>query len=57
MYAHVEDVPQAIQDSLREEAVAMARDAEVVVFIGGLNKNHLQDCEAGDRVDYGLPIS
>ena len=34
----------------------MARDAEVVVFIGGLNKNHLQDCEAGDRVDYGLPF-
>ena len=56
MYAHVEDVPQAIQDSLREEAVAMARDADVVVFIGGLNKNHLQDCEAGDRVDYGLPF-
>jgi len=49
MYAHVEDIPQAVQDSLRAQAVAMAKDADVVIFIGGLNKNHQQDCEAGDR--------
>ena len=56
MYAHVEDIPQSVQDSLRAQAVAMAKDADVVIFIGGLNKNHLQDCEAGDRQEYGLPF-
>ena len=56
MYSNVEKIPQAIQDSLRDEAVSMARNADVVIFIGGLNKNHLQDCEAGDRIDYSLPF-
>ena len=56
MYAHVEEIPQAIQDSLRAEAVAMAKEADVVIFVGGLNKNHQQDCEAGDREEYGLPF-
>ena len=56
MYAHVEDIPQAVQDSLRAQAVALAKDADVVIFIGGLNKNHQQDCEAGDRQEYGLPF-
>lgn len=56
MYGHVEEIPAAIQDSLRAEAVDMARDADVVIFVGGLNKNHLQDCEDGDRVGYDLPF-
>ncbi len=56
MYAHVEDIPQSVQDSLRAQAVAMAKDADVVIFVGGLNKNHQQDCEAGDRQEYGLPF-
>lgn len=55
MYSHVEEIPASVQDSLRAEAVAMAKDAEVVIFMGGLNKNHLQDCEAGDRESYALP--
>jgi len=42
-------------DSLRTTAVAMARDADVVLFIGGLNKDRHQDCEGGDRLRYGLP--
>ena len=56
MYAHVEDIPQDVQDSLRAQAVSLAKDADVVIFIGGLNKNHQQDCEAGDRQEYGLPF-
>lgn len=56
MYSNVENIPQSVQDSLRTEAVAMAREADVVVFMGGLNKNHLQDCEAGDRESYALPF-
>jgi beta-glucosidase len=25
-------------------------------FFGGLNKNHLQDCEGADREEYKLPF-
>ena len=55
-YGSVEEIPQAVTDSLRAEAVAMAKDVDLVIMVGGLNKNHLQDCEAGDRVEYGLPF-
>lgn len=57
MYNHVEEIPQNVVDSLREEAVAMAREADLVVLFGGLNKNAEQDCEADDRTIYGLPFS
>ena len=43
-------------DSLRNEAVKIAGTADVVLFIGGLNKNHNQDCEGGDRTSYNLPF-
>lgn len=33
----------------------MAKDAEAVIYIGGLNKNGFQDCEASDRREYNLP--
>ncbi len=56
MYDHVEEVPQSVTDSLRAEAVEKAKEADLVVLIGGLNKNHNQDCEGGDRLDYGLPF-
>lgn len=56
MYGNVNEIPQEEQDKLRAEAVAMAKDADVVILVGGLNKNHLQDCEGGDRQSYGLPF-
>ena len=31
-------------------------NADLVIFVGGLNKNHFQDCEGGDRLSYGLPF-
>lgn len=31
-----------------------AKDADLIVFIGGLNKNWKQDCEDGDRESYDL---
>ena len=43
-------------DSLINEAVKTAKNAEVVFYIGGLNKNHLQDCEGGDRKSMSLPF-
>lgn len=42
-------------DSLVSEAVSAAKAADYVVFVGGLNKNHEQDCEGGDRKSYNLP--
>lgn len=43
-------------DSLRKEALALAAEADIVLFIGGLNKNYQQDCEGGDRLDFNLPF-
>ncbi len=43
-------------DSLKREALVLAKDADVVLFFGGLNKNFNQDCESGDRLSYGLPF-
>lgn len=42
-------------DELLAEACRMARNADEVIFIGGLNKNEGQDCEGVDRTSYGLP--
>ncbi|MDQ0640520.1 beta-glucosidase [Pedobacter sp. W3I1] len=43
-------------DSLVAAAIEVARQADIVLFIGGLNKNHFQDCEGGDRRSLGLPF-
>ena len=40
---------------LTAEAVEKARQADVVIFIGGLNKSGYQDSEGHDRQQYGLP--
>ena len=56
MYGRADEISQNVVDSLRVEAVEMARKADLVVLVGGLNKNHFQDCEGGDRLEYGLPF-
>ena len=56
MYGRADEIPQNVVDSLRAEAVEMAKKADLVVLVGGLNKNHFQDCEGGDRLEYGLPF-
>lgn len=56
LYEAEDIIPQEEQDKLREEAVAMAKDADVVIYIGGLNKNGWQDCESTDRREYELPF-
>ncbi|WP_461631458.1 glycoside hydrolase family 3 protein [Labilibaculum euxinus] len=43
-------------DSLFAAAVEAAKKADVVLYIGGLNKNHFQDCEGGDRRAMNLPF-
>ena len=56
LYEAEDIIPQEEQDRLRAEAVAMAKDADVVIYIGGLNKNSWQDCESTDRREYELPF-
>ncbi len=43
------------QAELTAEAVEKAREADVVIFFGGLNKSGHQDSEGHDRQAYGLP--
>lgn len=43
-------------DSLIAAAVETAKNAEIVFYIGGLNKNHFQDCEGADRKSMSLPF-
>nr|WP_297161442.1 glycoside hydrolase family 3 C-terminal domain-containing protein [uncultured Dysgonomonas sp.] len=44
------------EDSLKREALALAKGADVILFFGGLNKNFQQDCEGADRITYDLPF-
>ena len=45
------------EERLIADAVAAAKEADAVIFIGGLNKSWGQDCEGGDRKEYGLPYA
>lgn len=56
VYGRVEE-PAEDQQKLFDEAIEVARNAEIVFFVGGLNKNHYQDCEGGDRQQFGLPFN
>ena len=42
-------------EELRDEALRVARDADIVLFFGGLNKSNHQDCEDTDRESLDLP--
>ena len=42
-------------EELTAEAVAVAKDADLVLFIGGLNKSDHQDAEDSDRESMALP--
>ena len=54
LYDHVDKVPAEENARLNAEALEKARQADLIIFIGGLNKNHRQDCENGDRESYDL---
>lgn len=42
-------------DQLLDEAVTVAKNADIVLYFGGLNKSNHQDCEDTDRETYDLP--
>ena len=45
------------QAELIAEAVEVAKDADLVIFVGGLNKDGNQDCEGTDRKGLELPYN
>ena len=54
LYDHVDEVNPSERVRLREEALRKAKEADLIIYIGGLNKNHKEDCENGDRLGYDL---
>ena len=42
-------------EKLADEAVKLASESDLVIFVGGLNHNWYQDSEGYDRQSYGLP--
>ena len=42
-------------EQILEDALEAVKDADYVIFVGGLNKNKNQDCEGRDRLSYDLP--
>lgn len=55
MYDHVDRIDPTKQAELKAQALEAAKEADLIIFIGGLNKNTHQDCENGDREGYDLP--
>lgn len=47
------DTPEDVRQALLQEAVALAKEADAVVFVGGLD--HMYDVEGLDRKDMKLP--
>lgn len=54
MYGRVDSIDAGEQARLKAEAIEAAKEADLIIFIGGMNKNHRQDCEDGDRENYDL---
>lgn len=55
LYDKVDPLDPARQEMLKQEALEKAKEADLIVFVGGLNKNNRQDCENSDRESYDLP--
>ena len=56
VYDGVDPVPAEVTQRLHDQAVEQAKDADLIIFVGGLNKNWQQDSESGDRIQYNLPF-
>ena len=54
IYDQVDRIDPEKQAALKAEALQKAKSADLIIFVGGLNKNHRQDCENGDRESYNL---
>ena len=54
LYDQVDTVDPAESERLKAEALEKARQADLIIYVGGLNKNTKQDCENSDRESYDL---
>lgn len=54
LYAYQEKLDPEKQEQLKAEAIEKAKHADLIIYIGGLNKNGFQDCEGADRKEYQL---
>lgn len=48
---------ESVNDSLQIEAVKAAKGADIILYIGGMNKSLYQDCEGVDRQSYNIPYN
>lgn len=53
-YDGADYIPESLQDSLHDDAIEKAKKADLVIYVGGLNKNHFEDCEGGDRRSFNM---
>lgn len=48
-YDHETVIADTTYERLRREAVLAAADADLIIYVGGMNKNWREDCENGER--------
>ena len=53
-YDGADSIPEELQSKLHDEAIEKAKQADLIIYIGGLNKNHFEDCEGGDRRSFNM---
>ncbi len=53
-YDGIDIIADNEQAALRAEALSATKDCDLIIYIGGLNKNHFEDCEGGDRRSYNM---
>lgn len=53
-YGSIDVIPDSEQKPMRQEAYDAAKDCDLIIYIGGLNKNHFEDCEGGDRRSFNM---
>ena len=54
LYAKADKLDPDSLRRLRDEALDKARQADLIIFIGGMNKNGHEDCENSDRKSFSL---
>lgn len=54
-YSHYDISDPRTKEELLSDALEAVKDADKVIFVGGLNKHSHNDCEGSDRTDYHLP--
>lgn len=54
MFDHIDKLDEDSLAKMRQEAYDKAANADLVIYVGGMNKNTYEDCENNDRQNYNL---